>query len=294
MGGDKHMTSLTERVWAWYFVLVWGSAFLATKAGLQYTAPFTLLCLRFVLALAVLLPIVAWYRPEWPRQRQLLHVCVAGLLIHAVNFSGSHYAQYLGMSAGVTALVLSLQPLLTALIATRWLRESLRRRQWLGIALGLAGVALVVWHKIDVRAVSGLTLTAVLVALVSITLGTLYQRAFCKGVDLNAAAVIQFAISLIVVAPFAWGVEGMRVQWNAALVAALLFLVILSSILAMNVLHVLMRRGQATRVTSMIYLVPIVAVLLEAALFRVLPSALTLLGMLLACAGVALVSWRRV
>ena len=93
-----------------------------------------------------------WLRPRWPASpAELGHVVVAGLLMHTVHLGGSHYAQYLGMSAGITAVLLSVQPLLTALIAARWMGERLNSRQWLGIALGLVGVALVVWHKIDVR-----------------------------------------------------------------------------------------------------------------------------------------------
>ena len=128
---------------------VWGTGYVATKLGLQYAPPFTFLTLRFSLGLLCLAPVVALWPPRWPQTRtELGHVAVAGLLMHAVQLGASHYAQYLGMSAGVSALIISCQPLLTALVATRFLNEKLSPRQWAGIAIGLAGIVLVVWHKL--------------------------------------------------------------------------------------------------------------------------------------------------
>lgn len=279
---------------AWYFVSVWGSGYLATKVGLQYAAPFTFLTLRFALGVALMIPVVLWLRPRWPATpRELGHVVVAGLLMHAINLGGSHYTQYLGLSAGITALLLSAQPLLTAVIASRWLHERLAPAQWTGVFLGLAGVALVVWHKIDVHAMTLGSLVAVTVSLSSVTAGTLYQRFFCAGVDLRGAPLVQFAASLALMAPLAWSVEGMRIDWSWRLVASVAFLVILASILAVNALHTLMRHGQAARVTTMIYLTPIFAVLLEYLMFGEVPTALSLVGIGVTCLGVALVAWRR-
>ena len=278
---------------AWYFVCIWGSGFIATKIGLQYAPPFTFLTLRYIFGLACLAPLVLALRPRWPASRaELAHILVAGVLMHAANLSGSHYAQYLGMSAGVTALILAVQPLLTALVAARWMRQRLLARQWLGVALGLAGVALVVWHKIDIRAIGPASLAAVGFSLLAITAGTLYQRVFCPRVDLNAAALLQFAISLAVVAPLAWTVEGMQVRWAWQLFAAIAFLVILASILAVNALHTLMRHGEAARVTSLMYLTPAFAVGMELLVFGVVPTQLSLAGMVVTCLGVALVAWQ--
>jgi drug/metabolite transporter (DMT)-like permease len=264
----------------------------ATKTGLHYAAPFTFLTLRFTFGLACLAPVVLLWRPRWPASRaELGHVAVAGLLMHAVQLGGSHYAQYLGMSAGVAALVISSQPLFTALIASRFLREKLRPGQWLGVLTGLAGVALVVWHKLDIREVSAASLAATLVALAGVTAATLYQRTFAPAADLKAASVIQFAVSLAVLAPLAFAVEDFEVRWAWQLWASIAFLVILASILGVSALYYLLRHGEATRVTSMMYLPPVFAVALEAALFNVLPGALTLLGMAVACAGVAMTVW---
>jgi drug/metabolite transporter (DMT)-like permease len=170
---------LTGRHWfdwllAWYFVSVWGSGFLATKVGLQHAAPFTFLTLRFAVGIGCLIPIVILMRPRFPSSpAEFGHVIAAGLLMHAVHLGGSHYTQYLGMSAGITALLLSAQPLVTALIAARWMNETLGARQWAGILIGLAGVTLVVWHKIDVREATIGSLIAVTIALAGVTAGSI-------------------------------------------------------------------------------------------------------------------------
>lgn len=239
------------------------------------------------------MPVLLILRPPWPKTpRELAHVVAAGLLMHAVQLSGTHYAQYLGLSAGIVALILASQPLLTAVAARRWMHERLAPRQWTGVALGLAGVVLVVWHKIDVHEMTLGALIAVTVGLLGVTAGTLYQRVFCPTVNLYSAAWVQFAASLLVLAPLAFVVEGARVQWSWALFGAIAFLVIFASIFAVNALHTLMRHGQATKVTSILYLTPIFAVVLEYAMFGVVPSGLTGVGIAITCAGVALVTAR--
>lgn len=279
---------------AWYFVIVWGSGYLATKVGLQYAPPFTFLTLRFAVGLLVVVPLALALRPAWPDTPGLwLHVAVAGLLMHAVNLGGSHYAQYLGMSAGIAALILALQPLATAIVAFRLTGERLQRLQWLGVVLGLGGVALVVWHKIDLAAMTVGSLAGVTIALVAITAGTLYQRVYCPAVDLRAAAVVQFGATLLVLAPLAVVVEGFPVEWSWQLAGAIGFLVIFASLFAVNALHTLMRRGEATRVTSLLYLTPIIAVALEWWMFDVRLSVLTAIGIAVTCAGVALVAIKR-
>lgn len=291
MTPDRHRW---DTLLAWYFVLVWGSGYLATKVGLQYAPPLTFLSVRFAFGLLCMLPILLVFRPQWPtRWQEWGHLAIAGILMHAVNLGGSHYAQYLGMSAGITALILATQPLLTAVVTAFFLGERLDARGWLGVLLGLAGVALVVWHKIDVRAVTQGSLLAAGIALVGITVATLYQRIAVPRADLRSATVIQFAATLCVVAPLAWGVEGFSVRWAWPLAAAIVFLVIGASILAVSTLHLLMRHGAATRVTSLLYLTPVIAVLLEWGMFDVVPTALSVVGMGVVCAGVALVTVRR-
>jgi drug/metabolite transporter (DMT)-like permease len=282
-----------EAALAWYFVAVWGSGFVATKIGLQHAPPFTFLTLRFAFGTACLIPIALAAKARWPSSRsELRHVVTAGLLMHAVHLGGSHYTQYLGMSAGITAVLLSVQPLITALVAARWMGERLTARQWTGIAIGLFGVALVVWHKIDVHEATLGSLIAVTIALAGVTAGTLYQRTFCPLVDLRAAALLQFVATLIVFAPLAYFVEGAPVLWSWSLLGAIVFLVIGTSILGVNALHTLMRRGQAARVSSLIYLTPLFPVALERLLFGIVPTLISVAGIAVTLLGVALVAWR--
>ena len=279
---------------AWYFVAVWGAGYVATKIGLQYAPPFTFLTLRFAFGLVCLLPVVLLWKPSWPRTpSQWAHLVVAGVLMHAVQLGGSHYAQYLGMSAGVTALIIACQPLVTAIVVSGWMGERLRPRQWAGVVIGLAGVVLVVWHKIDIREVTLGSLIGTLLGLAGVTAATLYQRRFSPGADLKAAAVVQFAASVAVLAPLGLVVEGFPVSWAWQMWLSIAFLVIFASILAVSVLHMLMRHGEAARVASMMYLPPVFAVVAEAALFGVVPSGLTLAGMAVTCAGVAMAVWSR-
>ncbi len=276
-----------DKLLAWFFVSVWGSGFIATKSGLQYAAPFTFLTLRFCLAIVCLLPVLLWLRPIWPNTKRAWgHVIVAGLLMHAIHLSGSHYGQYEGLAAGVVAIILAAQPLLTAMIAALVLKEAASGRQWLGIGIGLIGVLLVVWHKLDIHAMNGKSLMAVLVALIALTVGTLYQRRFLPDTDLWSAAFIQFVASLLLLAPLAIIVESAKVEWAWQLFAAMLFLVVLASILGVSALHILMRHGQATRVSSILYLPPIVAVAAEWLVYRIIPTPLTFVGMVIVCAGV--------
>ena len=275
---------------ATYFVTIWGAGFVATRIALQYAAPFTYIGVRYTLAFVLAL-LAFGLRARWPADgREWRHAAVAGLLSHAGYLGGSHYAQRLGLSAGVTALILALQPLLTALIVSRWLHERLAPTQRVGIAVGLAGVALVVGERALAGTASAASLGAIVVSLLCVTAGTLYQREFCAATDLRAAVCIHFAATAAVMLPLGVVVEGFDIHWNGVVAAALVYHVVLASIGAYSILHLLMRHGQATGVTSLLYLTPPVAALVEWAFFRVAPSATMWLGMAVACVGVAMTS----
>ena len=291
MQGSRHRW--LDTFLAWYFVSAWGSGFVATRIGLEHAAPFTFLAVRFAIGLAFVIPFALIVKPRWPAGRtEFAHVLVAGALMHLIHLGGSHYAQYLGLSAGISALMLSVQPLVTALIASRWLGERLLPRQWLGISFGLGGIALVVWHKFDIHAMTIASLGAVVVGLTGITAGSLYQRRFCPGTDLRAATVLQFAVAFCGFLPLSLAFEDSGVRWTWALAGALGFLVVFASIFAVNAFYTLMRHGQATRVTSIIYLTPIVAMLVEYLIFGLAPTGLAVIGTVVTCGGVALVVWR--
>jgi drug/metabolite transporter (DMT)-like permease len=271
-------------------VTIWGAGFVATRIALQYAAPFTYIGVRY--GIALILALLAFgLRARWPATRvQWGHVAVAGLLSHAGYLGGSHYAQRLGLSAGVTALVLALQPLLTAMIVSRWLHERLGRVQKLGVIVGLAGVALVVGHRIDAGAASAASLVAIAVSLLCVTAGTLYQRQFCADVDLRSAVCIHFAATAAVMLPLGAAFEGFAIQWNAPIAWSLTYHVVLASIGAYSIFHLLLRHGQATHVTSLLYFTPPVAVLCEWAVFGSPPTPVMWAGMVVACVGVALVT----
>ena len=273
-----------------YFVIIWGAGFVASRIALQYAAPFTYIGVRYGLALLVAL-LAFGLRASWPTTASGWgHVAVAGLLSHAGYLGGSHYAQRWGLSAGITALVLALQPLVTALIVSRWLHERLVARQMLGVAIGLAGVVLVVAHRIDGDALTAGSLVAVGLSLACITAGTLYQRQFCADADLRSAVCIHFAATAAVMLPLGAAVEGFEITWNAQIAASLAYHVVLASIGAFSIFHLLLRRGQATGVTSLLYLTPPVAALCEWAVFGVAPTPVMWAGMAVACLGVAMVT----
>jgi drug/metabolite transporter (DMT)-like permease len=273
-----------------YFVVVWGSGFVASRYALQYAAPFSYVGVRYAIAFAVAM-LAFGLRARWPTtRREWGHAAVAGLLSHAGYLGGSHYAQRWGLSAGITALVLALQPLLTAVVVSRWLHERLGGWQKVGVGVGLAGVALVVGPRAIAGTSSIASLLAVGWALACVTAGTLYQRQFCAATDLRAAICIHFAATALVMLPLAVAIEGFAIEWNAPITFALAFHVVLGSIGAYSALHLLMRRGQATGVTSLLYLTPPVAALCEWLVFGLVPTPLMWVGMVIACAGVAMVA----
>jgi drug/metabolite transporter (DMT)-like permease len=274
-----------------YFVTIWGAGFVASRIALQYAAPFTYIGVRYAIACVVAL-LAFGLRARWPRTRaEWGHVAVAGLLSHAGYLGGSHYAQRWGLSAGVTALVLALQPLLTAVIVSRWLHERLGTLQRLGVGVGLVGVALVVGQRAEAPA-SAASLLVVFWALGCVTAGTLYQRQFCADSDLRSAVCIHFFATALVMLPLGVVVEGFEIRWTPQIFAALGYHVVLASIGAYSIFHLLLRRGQATGVTSLLYLTPPIAALCEWFVFGVLPTPLMWIGMVVACVGVAMATRR--
>lgn len=282
-----------------YFVVVWGAGYVFSRAALQDAGPITYVAVRYTLASAVALAVFGW-SARWPASRRTLgHVVVSGLLMHAIYLAGSHHAQKWGLSSAVTALVLALQPLATAAVVSAWLGTRLGGLQLAGIVVGLAGVALVVLQRFGGgdaalaasaggAGISLATLAAVTIALVSITAGTLYQRVFCADVDLRASICIQCLASAALALPLAVAVEGFQITWTPRLGAALAYHVLLGSIGAWTALAWLMRRGEATGVTSLLYLTPPVAAVVEWLVFGTVPAAITWLGMAVACVGVAM------
>lgn len=271
-----------------FFVFLWSTGFIVARYGLPYAPPLTFLLLRFLGVLALLAPLVLLLRAPWPKGK-VAHVAVAGILLQAGYLSGVWCAIKLGMPAGLSALIVGMQPILTA-FAAPLIGERVRPRQWLGLAFGLGGVALVVYAKITLVGLSWQAIGLAVFALLSITAGTLYQKHFCPKFDLRSGTVIQFAASLVLVLPFAWLLEDMAaVQWTAQFLAAWAWSVLALSIGAIFLLFALIRRSDATQVTSLLYLTPPTTALMAWGMFGEVLNGMGVAGMALAVIGVIFV-----
>ena len=273
------------------FVVLWSTGFIGAKLGLPYAEPLTFLLYRYLGVVAVLLPLCWLARARWPANlAEAGHVAVAGVLMQGGYLGGVFCAMHLGLPAGVAALVVGLQPILTALLGERMVAERTNARQWAGLALGFLGVAAVVWHKASAGIVGWASLALITLALVSITLGTLYQKRHCAHVDLRTNAAIQFLAAFVVVLPFAWAFETMKVRWSIELVLAIVWLVFGLSCGAVFLLFALIRRGAATSVVSLMYLSPPVTAIFAWLLFDEAYTLWAALGMALSAAGVWIVT----
>ena len=267
------------------FVLIWSSGFIIARFGMPHSEPMTFLFLRFVGVLLVMVPIVLVVRPVWPTWPQIRHISLAGLLLQAGYLGGVWAAVRHGMSAGLVALMMGLQPILTAWLSAL-VQERISVRQWAGLALGFGGVGLVVWTKLSLASLSLASVSLALVGLVSITAGTLYQKHFCPDFDLRAGSVIQFAVSAVACLPFIMLFESGDIQWHPELIGALIWAIFGLSIGGISLLFLMIRRGAATEVTSLLYLTPPTTALMAWMLFAEPITLEMVLGTLLTVIGV--------
>ncbi len=272
------------------FVLMWSTGFIGSRYGIPFAEPFTLTVLRMVVVVSILTAIAIATRAPWPRRAaEVGHIAVAGLLVHATYLSGVLYAITLQLPLGFVAMIAGLQPVATAVFAHLLLNERLGARQWLGMALGLGGVVLVIASKYSLAESNWVGLAAAGVALAGITAGTLYQKRFCAHMDLRTGGIIQYAATGIVLAVLALLFETRQVQWTGQFIFALLWLAVVLSIGAIGLLYVLIRQGAASTVASLFFLTPAVTALMAFVLFGEALSWLAIAGLALTAAGVALV-----
>ncbi|MEP7208001.1 MAG: DMT family transporter [Casimicrobiaceae bacterium] len=270
------------------FVVLWSTGFIAAKFGLPYAPPLTFLWYRFMLVAILMVAVSLLTRAPWPdSRRQWLHIAVAAWLVHGAYLGGVFVALADGMPAGTASMLVGLQPILTVLIAWLWLGEAVRLRQWTGLVLGLVGVWLVVRHKVSFTG-SHAGLTAVAVALVGISIGTLYQKRFCGQVDLRTGAVVQFGACALLYTPLALLLEHRPVQWVAPFLFALGWSVVVLSVGAISLLYWLLRHGAAANVARLFYLVPPVTAVMAYAFFGETLTLAAIGGMVLIAIGVAL------
>ena len=274
------------------FVLIWSTGFIVAKFGLPYSSPLWFLNLRFFGVIVALLIAVPFVKVPWPSRTAVPHIALAGLLLQAGYLGGVWVAISEGMPAGLAALIVGLQPVITAFAAPA-IGERVTPRQWIGFALGFCGVALVVLDKIEVIALPASSIVCAVTALLAITVGTLYQKRKCPSFDLRAGTLIQFSASLLVTVPLALIFEAWNVRFTAQFIGALTWSILVLSIGGMALLFPLLRRGEATRVASLFYLVPPVTALMAWLAFGERFSHRAMLGMACAVVGVALVVVRR-
>ena len=277
------------------FVFIWSTGFVTAKYGLPYAPPLTFLSIRYALSVLCILVLIALARVSWPRgQKQWLHLAVSGVLIHAGYLGGVWMAIKGGMGSGLAALMVGLQPVLTAVwvssvASSAGGAEKVTQRQWLGLALGLGGLVLVVSRKFgSTQEVTTFTLAAITMALVSITVGTLYQKRYVAPADVRSATAVQLVAAFVVTLPLAL-FETEAVTWTPQFMSALAWSVLVLTLGGSSLLYLLIQRGAATAVTSLLYLVPPCTALMAWLLFAEPITAVTVLGTAITALGVSLV-----
>lgn len=273
------------------FVLLWSTGFIGAKFGLPYCEPFTFLWLRYSIVSAILLGVVVSMRVPLPRDPAMWgHTAVSGVLLHGFSIGGIFFAIAHGMSSGIAALIVGVQPLLTAVLAGPLLNESLTGRQKFGFAIGFAGLTMTVLKSVALGALPLFALGTSIVALLAITIGTLYQKRFVVDVDGRAGALIQFVAAAVPCYVLARVFETGEIDWQPPFVLALAWLCLGLSIGAIGILWSLIRRGAVSRVSSLFYLVPPVTALEGYFAFGEALAPLQIAGILVTTLGVALIN----
>jgi len=275
------------------FVLLWSTGFIVAKYAAPHAPPLTFLLWRYGAVVLVLLPVIATTGARWPRNvATWLHVAAVGVMMQATYLGGVWWSIAEGMPAGASALIVGLQPLLTAFFAGA-VGERASARQWGGLVLGFGGVALVLSDRLTLQGVGAAPLAVNLLALAGITAGTLYQKRFGAGVDLRTGSAIQFGASFLVTAPFVLASGAVKVDFTREFWFALAWSVLVLSLVAMVLLLTMIRRGRATEVASLMYLTPPATALMAWTLFGEALGATAWAGVLVTMSGVALVLHRR-
>ena len=271
------------------FVLIWSTGFVVARYGMPYAPPMTFLCIRFALSFACFLLWALWSGSRWPQgRRQWLHLAVIGVLLQAGYLGGVWSAVKLGMGAGLSALIVGLQPIFTA-IWFSLVGARVSGRQWLGLLVGLLGVVLVVLEKVQRSLeVTPTSLGFALMALAAITVGTIYQKRYVANTDVRAANTVQLGVAMLVTLPLAL-LESESVIWSAPMIGALAWSVLVLTVLGGSLLFLLIQRGAVMTVTSLFYLVPPTTALLAWLLFNEHLSMLIGAGVVLTAIAVGLV-----
>src|SRR6201991_4711900 len=288
---NKDFENFAARAAPAIFVVLWSTGFVATKYVLRDAEPLTYLAIRMAVVVVLMAIIVAVARPKWPDRSGIAHSVVAGILVHGFYLGGTAVAIAHSVPAGLSALIPGLQPILTSTLANRWLGERVTPSQWTGLLLGLAGVVLIL-HGRPMSGDAGWGWLASGVSLVSITLGTLYQRRYCGNIDWRAGNLVQYIAVTVFFGLAAWLFESNVVRWTEEFVLALTWLAVVLSIGSIGLLYWLIRRRAATSVASLFYLVPAVTAVMAYLLFDERLDTIAMIGMVACAAAVFLVNRR--
>jgi drug/metabolite transporter (DMT)-like permease len=286
---DKDFDQLAARAAPAIFVVLWSTGFVATKYVLRSAEPLTYLAIRMAVVVGIMAVIVIAARPRWPDRIGIIHSVVAGLLVHGFYLGGTAVAISHSIPAGLSALIPGLQPILTSTLANRWLGERVTPLQWMGLLLGLAGVALIL-HERPMSGEAGWGWLSSGVSLVSITLGTLYQRRYCREIDWRAGNLVQYLAVMIFFTVGAFAFEDRIVHWTSEFVLSVAWLAVVLSIGSIGLLYWLIRRSAATSVASLFYLVPAVTAVMAYVLFGERLDAVAIAGMIACAAAVFVVN----
>jgi drug/metabolite transporter (DMT)-like permease len=238
------------------FLLLWSAGFAVAKIGLMHAGPFTLLALRYSIAVLVLLPLLPILRPKLPRGRAAVDIAVTGFLIQVVYFGLCYIAFKSGVSAGGVAIIVCLQPILVSLIAPRMVGERVSRLRWLGLALGLGGALTVILARSGIAHEPPLGVLAAVGGLIGITGATLYEKRFGVTTHPVPANLIQYAVGAAFALPLAAATEGLQADWTPELFGVLAYLIVGNSLISITLLLAMIRAGEVARVSALFYLVP--------------------------------------
>ena len=277
------------------FVCLWATGFVGARMGMPHSEPGTFLSLRFAIAFVLLTLIVLVVRAPWPGRRTAWKSILIGFLIHGAYLGPVFWVIDQGMPAGVSAVVVGLQPLFTAFLAGWWLKEQITPRHWFGLVVGISGVVLVLYPGIDL-ADSGVTATTICVALVgmlSVTVGTVLQKSLGSNIDLRAGTALPYLGAFIPVFVLALVSETGAIDWTGEMILAMTWSIFVLSLLAIFLLMWLIREGSVAKVSSLFFMVPAVAALMSYFLFDETLGLVQLVGMVLCAAAVAMVAQRR-
>ena len=272
------------------FVVLWATGFIGARYAMPWAEPFTFLAIRFAIAAALFAVLITVLKARWPNRKQAQHAIIAGVLMHGIYLGAVFWAIHRGLPAGISALIVGLQPLITAVMAGKLLGEQIKPRHWIGLAVGFVGVIVVLWPKLGTLGggVTAATLTASLVSVIAMSAGTVWQKRFASSGDLVASTFWQYVGGTVVMVVASLAFETQTFTVNGDFIFAMAWLVLVLSVGAIFLLMVMIREGEMSKVASLFYLVPAVTAVMAWVLFGEQLNFIQIVGMAITTFGVGL------